>query len=265
MILAAMYVREDAAVAMRQAADPPVQRELYHLAGALCLRCTGILYTLYVSRYGGEPMSTEPSAEVRRRAIGIRRALRWQPIVAALALAIWTVTTAMVGAYWSYHKFQTSRADTERISAAARKLEAQKPFLEKRLSLYMEAIEAAGSLTDPGLDPTKSDVWDKNAKRFWQLRWSHLEMFGDAGIRNAARVVGEQINEVQNNPTVDRHRLRWSVECLADELRLSLEHTWGLQTELERLTALKGAASKIPHGCSQEKVAPVRPWEVFPG
>ncbi|WP_139486151.1 hypothetical protein [Bradyrhizobium ivorense] len=58
-------------------------------------------------------------------------------------------------------------------------------------------------------------------------------------IREAARRVGERIAEVEHNPARDRHDLRWMVECLFDELRLSLEQSWGYQPGPERRTALE--------------------------
>jgi hypothetical protein len=84
-------------------------------------------------------------------------------------------------------------------------------------------------------------------------------MVGEPGIRNAARLVGQQITNTVANPLQDRHSLRWAVECLADELRYSLEHTWGLDKVLVRETVLKQYVSKVPDGCNQGREDPVRP------
>jgi hypothetical protein len=151
-----------------------------------------------------------------------------------------------------------ARTYAEQEAAITRRIEAQKPFLEKRLDAYIEAIRVSSRLTELNLS-IDSDDWKENAKRFWQMRWGELEMVGDPGIRNAARLVGEQLTRTVKFPEEDRHVLRWSVECLADELRFSLEHTWGLRRSAIRETVLKQYVSKVPDGCNQGTQEAVRP------
>lgn len=202
---------------------------------------------------------TESNApQVRTRALKIRRVLLWQPLVAGLAISLWTVTSALVGGAYSYWKYQTERDDIAKSNAQARKLEAQRPFLEERMKLYLEAMKIAGSLVDPALS-TRDPIWIDNARRFWQLRWAELELVGDIGIRNQARLVGEQIIVAEMSPLEDRHNLRWAIECLANDMRLSLEHSWGLDPTLVRVTVLKGMASKLPDGCNQGRMPALRP------
>ncbi|VIO70550.1 hypothetical protein CI1B_32040 [Bradyrhizobium ivorense] len=81
--------------------------------------------------------------------------------------------SGMAGGAWAYYKFRVERDD-------ARKLEAQRPFLQKKLEVYFDAVRAAGRLTDQALAPT-SPEWKVNVQRFLALRWSELEMVGDAG------------------------------------------------------------------------------------
>ena len=151
-----------------------------------------------------------------------------------------------------------ARAATEADNAIARRIEAQKPFFEKRQEAYFEAIRIASQLTELDL-AADGDKWKEKVRKFTQMRWGELEMVGDPGIRNAARLVIGQINHVANSPLANRHNLRWSVECLADELRYSLEHSWGLQKGLKRDTVLGGAVNKVPDGCNQGTEAAVRP------
>jgi uncharacterized protein with von Willebrand factor type A (vWA) domain len=151
-----------------------------------------------------------------------------------------------------------ARRWSEDDAAKTRRIEAQKPFLEERLKTYLEAIRVASRLTQADL-PTSSEEWKHSAQTFFQMRWGELEMVGDPGIRNAARLIGEQIGRVANEPTMDRHDLRWSVECLADELRYSLEHTWGLEPNAERRTVNQGYVLKIPNGCVAGRDPPIAP------
>src|ERR1700743_1504745 len=150
----------------------------------------------------------------------LRTVRRWQPFLLLLGGVVWTVGTGLAAGFWTYHTFRAqqtehhedadlaqlnltnARADAERTAAESRKLEAQRPFLQKKLDIYFEAVQVAGRLTDPALAPS-SDVWKDNARRFWALRWSELEMVGDPGIRDAARRVTDQIIEVENDPARD--------------------------------------------------------------
>jgi hypothetical protein len=227
----------------------------------------------------------------------LRRFLKvWQPAIVLVAVALWTVITAGVSAWWSARQYndqiklkqqelvaktaelaasqkqreaelaandkqrEADRAENERQLALSRKLEAQQPFLKKKLDVYFSAIEAARKLTDSHLKPDEEE-WKQNATRFWELRWGELEMVGDAGVRQAARRVTYQITELEYNPNRDRRDLRWMVECLADELRLSLEHAWGYEPNALRVTATGEGVSKLPGGCR----ASAEPPSLLPG
>jgi hypothetical protein len=155
---------------------------------------------------------------------------------------------------------QKARDDARADADIARRIQAQQPFLQKQLGLYFEAAEAAGKLTDPTLK--KNDFeWKNNVARFWQLRWAELEMVGDAGVRQAMRRLQQQIIETENDQSRNRHDLRWSVECLADELRLSLEEAWSIKRDPNRITATGSPASILPNGCSSSEIG----TETLPG
>jgi hypothetical protein len=204
---------------------------------------------------------------MQARSSRFRRIARgWQPLIILVIGALWTVANAGITAYWAYYQYNTKRIDdrneneksrlaAEKDAAATRKIESQKPFLQRKLDIYFESIKVAEQLIDTPLDPN-SEQWKTNAHRFWQLRWGELEMVGDAAIRQAARRVGEQIIEVEYDPSRNRHDLRWMVECLGDELRLSLEHAWGYDPMAFRLTATEEPQSKLPNGCSAGKSRP---------
>jgi hypothetical protein len=144
---------------------------------------------------------------------------RWQSLILIIGAAVWTVITAGASAYWSVRQFQATseqfqsrlaferetrdnaRASAEHEAATTRRIEAQKPFLQKKLDAYFEAIKVTSRLVEWEL-LVESPVWKENANRFWQMRWGELEMVGDAGIRNAARLVGEQIKTLTEIGTI---------------------------------------------------------------
>ena len=104
-------------------------------------------------------------------------------------------------------------------------------------------------LVDSSLSPD-NPVWKENATRVWELRWGELEMVGDKGTREAVRRVTHKIDEVRDHPTEElpRKELRWAVECLADEMRLSLEKSWGFDPSATRKTVLGDDVSALPGG-----------------
>ncbi|MCA1423933.1 hypothetical protein I6F21_08640 [Bradyrhizobium sp. NBAIM03] len=200
-----------------------------------------------------------------------------------IAVAAWTIAGAVIAGVWKVYEFQTEQArllseslakqaeviaerDEARSQAAlTRRIEAQKPFLQKKLDLFFETIQQAQRLTEWELDP-KDETWKQATKRFWELRWGELEMVGDAGVRNAARLVGQQITETEEFPSRDRHDLRWAVECLADELRFAIEHAWGIDRNATRESVLRGegATGKLPNGCVAGNRDPIRPAGMQP-
>jgi hypothetical protein len=207
--------------------------------------------------------------------LSLREFLRkWWPFLVPAAAAIWTVTTALVTAWWAVQQNrgesdrfiaqlraeQQARTDAREDADLARRVEAQTPFLQKQLELYFEAVKVTGKLVDPALK--KDDpLWKENVARFWELRWAELEMSGDEGVRQAMRRIQEQIIETEFDQSRNRHDLRWAVECLADELRLSLEHAWGIKRDPNRATASGVPVSKLPNGCASGDIN----HEVLPG
>jgi hypothetical protein len=161
------------------------------------------------------------------------------------------ILIVIVGGGWTAYHYWSEQAETERNLAITHRIEAQRPFLSEKLKTYIEAVSIGGELTEWEIDP-KSEAWKQATKRFWQLRWSELELFGDPSIRQAMRRIGQQIVETEHDPTRKRHDLRWMVECLADELRLSLEGSWQITGD----TKLPVSGKDLPAGCMQNRDKP---------
>jgi hypothetical protein len=176
----------------------------------------------------------------------------------------WRTFLILVGAVigWLASQWWTLRTHSDEIAAGreTRRIEVQKPFLQRRLDVYFSTIEAARRLTDSNLNPDLPE-WKENATRVWELRWGELEMVGDKGTRDAARRVTYKMDTVRENPTDSgaRKELRWAVECLADELRLSLEKSWGFDPSAVRQTALGRDVSTLPSGCTDSGLPPSVP------
>ena len=91
--------------------------------------------------------------------LNIRRFFKkWQTLIVLLGGAAWTVLAASATAYWTLYTFRAqtearqqarddeikareqARDDAEKNAAMTRRIEAQRPFLEKKLAIYFETI-----------------------------------------------------------------------------------------------------------------------------
>ena len=130
-------------------------------------------------------MTNRESDRKKRHTAKALRLFRLQRMFSPAAIGAWTVLVAVVGGIVSGYEWIETR-----------KFEARKPFLEDRLTAYIEVAKITGAITDDKLD-TKSDIWKTNAERFISMRWGELELLGGFRHRNAARLVTEYIREAE--------------------------------------------------------------------
>ena len=114
------------------------------------------------------------------------------------------------------------QADKE---AVTRRIEVQKPFLEKQLALYFEAAQVAGRLVtlQPG-----ADRWNANESRFWELYWSELSMVESEAVEEAMVKLGKALNAYKAAPADKKVRddLQDAVYELAHAIRDGIEAAW---------------------------------------
>jgi hypothetical protein len=175
----------------------------------------------------------------------------------SLAQGLLPAMTAIIGGIWialTYLWDHSAQAEKDRLQAdqdreqrfqesRVRLLEAQKPFLDRKLQTYFDTAQVAGKLV---IATPNSPEWNQLRDRFWSLRWSEMEMVGSPEIRERMRAVAEAMTILHNKQEDDpdrgeAHYLRWMVECLADELRSSMETAW--QTEVAY------RKQNLPGGC----------------
>jgi hypothetical protein len=161
-------------------------------------------------------MSKLPHREIRKSSLSPTT-----EAILSLIAGLLPAVVAVAGGLWAVHTYLAQ----ESAKVEQSRLNAQEPFLRKQLDLFFTTAEVTGQLIN--LKPDTPE-WDAAEKRFWSLRWSEVEMAGDAGIRQAMRRVQYAlVQRKTDSRELAKHKLRWMVECLADELRLSLENTWG--------------------------------------
>lgn len=218
-------------------------------------------------------------AQTARSSVLLRISKRY----AVIAVAAWAVAIGGVAGVWKVDQFQAEQAPLLRGSIAkkaetaaerdearsqttlTRRIETQKPFLQKKLHPFFESIQQAQRLTEWEIDP-KGETWKQATSLFWELRWVEWEMVGDVGVRNAARLVAQQTTETEEFPSRDWHDLRWEIECLANELHFAVEHAWGIDRTATRQSVLpgEGSTAKPPNGCAAGNQNPVRPAGMQP-
>lgn len=104
--------------------------------------------------------------------------------------------------------------------AKTRRIEAQKPHLERQLAIYTEACRVAVCLATS----TNAEERKIAERRFWELYWGELCMVESRGVERAMAKFGKAL---RNN--VDENSLKSGSYELAHELRNSLEASWGFR------------------------------------
>lgn len=120
----------------------------------------------------------------------------------------------VIGGGWSLITYMLGRKDQAKTAA----IEAKKPFNEKRLERYIEAVLSASIIA------TGSPGEIENARRrFWNLYWGELALFEDEPVENAMVRFGKAL--AANGDAEELKAL--SLE-LAHACRNSLAESWSV-------------------------------------
>lgn len=104
--------------------------------------------------------------------------------------------------------------------AKTRRIEVQKPHLERQLKLYTEACQLAVTLATSS-DPEQTVIAES---RFWELYWGELCMVDNRGVERAMMNLGNALEK-----KADQSKLKSASYDLAHALRRSLESSWGIK------------------------------------
>jgi|SRR5215468_5343799 len=159
--------------------------------------------------------------------------------VLSLIQALLPPMTAILGGLWVVFTYIDGQRENHRKELETRRIETQRPFLEKQLTLYFEAAQVTGKLVV--LTPDEK-LWEDTERRFWMLYWSELSMVEDKGVEramvtfskhlqgytSARKALQEQhqpINDTQMKQQIDGAALE-----LAHAIRASIEARWSSGT-----------------------------------
>jgi hypothetical protein len=168
----------------------------------------------------------------------LRRILRYGATYGAplgtIIAALWVATT-----WWADHQMKTEQAQRDLVKAQdIAKRDSQKPFLERQLQFYFEAVKVTAklatlppSLGDKGPGAEESYGWAY--RRFWELYWGELAVVESQEIAGAMVRFGRSLEDLttcRSTPDAacgDKQALLQQLSlALAGEIRKSIERGW---------------------------------------
>jgi hypothetical protein len=133
-----------------------------------------------------------------------------------LGLKLATLVGAAVTFAWGVYNF----TESQRGQAETRRIEATKPFLDRQLTLYTSATQAAATLA------TSSDEAERAGalKRFWSLYWGELALVEDQRVEAAMVRIKDALASNASKEELQQRSL-----ALAHACRDSLAESWGVK------------------------------------
>lgn len=138
---------------------------------------------------------------------------RWIKILSAIG--------AVIVFGWGTIQFKASH----QVQAETRRIEATKPFLERQLTLYTQATQAAATIATSKV-PLK--VEGATAK-FWSLYWGELALVEDTRVAAAMMSLGDKLKGNSSQEALQLGSLELARAC-----RDSLAESWGVKLWKDR-------------------------------
>jgi hypothetical protein len=123
--------------------------------------------------------------------------------------------TLVVGGFWTLYTYLVSRSDR----TTALTIEAKKPFYEKRLQFYLEAVDAVATIATSSV---VAEV-ELSKARFWKLYWGALALVEDREVESLMVEFGTCLRD-RNVSEFRRLALALSHAC-----RDSLAESWSVE------------------------------------
>jgi hypothetical protein len=137
----------------------------------------------------------------------------WARTVDCVGKAL-TAIAIILGGGWTVYQYLDGRS----YQLTTARIEAQKPFLDKRLQLYIAVTSAAATIAT---SKNENDV-AKAKEQFWNLYWGPLILVDDRTIEHSMQQFGDC---VQDNKKCDAALVELS-RGLALSCNRSLTHDW---------------------------------------
>lgn len=145
--------------------------------------------------------------------------LKFLGVLGAISSFVWAVYQWKA----SQNELRSQRSYEISKTLEQRRIEAQKPFLDKQLALYSETIRTTSFLATASQSPD----WTKARDRFWELYWGELATVENREVSLQVVAFGEALNGQggkMSNVTLQQQAL-----SLAHAVRQSLDESWGIK------------------------------------
>lgn len=144
----------------------------------------------------------------------------WIPVGAVIAGGVWAVYT--------YTDGQREQARAREVNAArearAALVQAQQPFLERKMKLFFEASQLTGTLSHT---PVGTKAWATAEDRFWTLYWGEMSIVEKGEVENWMAKFGARLKDHKAAPSEDTARdLAEASYHLAHALSEELREDW---------------------------------------
>jgi hypothetical protein len=176
---------------------------------------------------------------------------KWRGFLSLLKGVLPALSAIAVGFYTILLYFDGHDKDNK-----ARLLEAQKPFFDTQLKLYMETAKVAGQIVV--IDRTKdrwleSKEWKEAYEKFYQLFWTELSVVEDKTVKTAMETFSAKLQEIILVPRdVEKDgELKQLSYQLARQIRSSIESSW--QVQLGNVSETKKAQAPRPSASSSSR------------
>ena len=140
------------------------------------------------------------------------------PVLVAVGGAVWSVTLFLNAQSEAAAKAQSEIAN----NAQTRLIEAQKPFLDKQLELYVLVSKAVGTIVT--VVPANPE-WESAHRDFLALFWSELPMVENADVETAMVNLRDAIDRYLSNESLKTEVQKRSY-CLGHAIRQSIQESW---------------------------------------
>jgi hypothetical protein len=117
---------------------------------------------------------------------------------------------------WGIFQFNAN----QRAQAETRRIEATRPFLDRQLTLYTAATQAAATLASS----SDADKLSEAKIRFWSLYWGELALVEDEEVEGSMVELGKKLENGASREVIQQAALKVAHAC-----RNSLATSWNVQ------------------------------------
>jgi hypothetical protein len=150
--------------------------------------------------------------------------------IGAGAWVVWSYLDNQHQSRLKEHQDQVAAHDKElaqeKVDARTRLLEAQKPFIDRQLSLSFDTANVVGKLAS--LDRSNQE-WTNAYQRYQEFYWSEVSIVEDTSVESAMVNFHTALEAYHDDLRLPLSEVQLRATCLAHAIRRSIQDTWTIQ------------------------------------